>query len=234
MPPTIARLARKLTLVLLPLLGLPSAAHAGPIFAEFAFPLSYFDLRFGPDVGHAEIDSVGFGDGDDMLIGPGGEFTILSGAIHLYSGALLGVVPFGADAVYEHAPGGWLGMEFDLLLPDGSIHSGTFSAPLGAFTIYADGAGGSGDAAGALGPGVFDRGTAHLLGIKARTLATPWGAFLYLDSYDSYPDTDRTARAFGYLDVDARVPEPALLLLMATGAVAVVWRLRARARRRRI
>lgn len=228
MPPMTLRPALRIFLVLL--LACPSMAAARPVFAEFAFPLSYFDLEFGPDLGRAEIDSAGFGDGDDLLIGPRGEFSILGGAIHLFSGALLGVTPFGSGAVYEHAAGGSLTIEFDLQLPNGSMHRGMFAAPLGVFTIYAGGAGGTGDTSGALGAGAFDRETAHLLGIKARTLATPFGASLYLDSYDSYPDTSRTARAFGYLDVQASVPEPAILLLMAVGACAIVWRLRARKR----
>lgn len=213
--------------LLLGLALLPSTVQAGPVLVRFEFPLSYQSLEFGPDLGFARIQFGGFYTHDDFLSGPTGDFEIVDGSFTLETGPLVDVTPSrGDDTVYTHAAGGTISLEFDLLLPDASLHQGTFTAPLGVYVIHTSGIGGS--TSGDLGPGVFDRGTAQLLGISRHTLLSRGGASFYLDAYDSYPEPYRVAQAFGYMDVAATVPEPAMWWLIALGAMAVVVRFRRR------
>jgi hypothetical protein len=201
----------------------PRDVEARPILAhvEFAFPFTYPDLEFGQGLGFARIQTGGIeGNLDDQLRGPHGTFQIVGGDIHLVSGPLVDVTPTSDDAVYTHAAGGSLSITFDLELRDGSIHHGMFTAPLGEFVIHAGGT--SGD----LGPGLFDPVTAHILGIKPRTLSSPDGASLYLDMYDSYPQLHREAQAFGYMPIVAVVPEPGTCLLVVVGLGAALRRKR--------
>jgi hypothetical protein len=97
---------------------------------------------------------------------------------------------------------------------------------LGPYTIHAEGTFDNGETQGFLGPGLFDRRTARLLGIRRRTVAGD--ASLYLDTYDSYPDPSRTAQAFGYIVIAASVPEPSTLVLLGMAA-ALYGRRRIRA-----
>jgi hypothetical protein len=229
MPTLINALRARCPVLVLGLLVLllPGGAHAGPVVVEFGFPLSYQDLEFGPDLGLARIQSGGFYTNDDFLSGPSGAFEIVDGLFTLESGPLMDVTPDGGDAVYTHAAGGLLSVAFSLLLPGGSLHHGTFTAPLGTFVVRP---GSGGNTSGDLGPGVFDQVTAQLLGISPHTLQSPGGASLFLDIYDSYPDGYRVAKAFGYMEVAATVPEPALWWLITTGGVAASLRFRRRTR----
>ena len=196
-----------------------AAASAAPVLVEFAFPFSYMNLEYGPGLGFARVqDGSFFGDSSDTLDGPNGSFQLSGGDFDLTSGALTNVVPDGSDAAYIHDGGGSLSIAFDLHLADSSIHSGTFAAPLGAFTV--DGSSVFGD----LGPGLFDASTAALLGIHPQTLPGPF--LLYLDLYSSYPDEDRVSKMFGYMDIAAEVPEPASLGLIIAGVSAAWYRRR--------
>lgn len=224
---TLLRACRSLSLLLVLLAFRPAVVEAGTIFVEFALPFSYADLEFGPDLGFARIVDSPFLGFDDRLSSPDGEFDIVGGTLNLVTGPLIDVTPSGGDAVYTHAAGGSISIEFDLLLPDGSTHHGTFEALLGLYTILPDGVGGGGDTSGLLGAGLFDEGTATLLGINRHTLSGD--ASLFLDTSDVYPDTFRVAKAFGYLDVVA-IPEPSLLLLIALGGGAAALRSRRRTR----
>ncbi|HEY6510229.1 MAG TPA: hypothetical protein VIY56_19535, partial [Vicinamibacterales bacterium] len=161
--------ARRSALVLWGLLlFLPGRVEAAPVVVEFGFPLSYQDLEFGPDLGLARIQSGGFYAGGDFLAGPIGDFEIVDGFFTLATGPLTDVTPAGGDAVYTHAPGGSLSVVFSLLLANGTLHHGTFTAPLGIFVVKPSDIGG--DTSGDLGPGLFDPGTAQLLGINPHTL----------------------------------------------------------------
>jgi PEP-CTERM motif-containing protein len=202
----------------------PAPLEATPVLVTFGFPFSYGGLEFGSDLGFARIVDDAFVSPDDLLSGPNGDFSIVGGTFNLVSGALLDVVPSGGDAVYTYDAGGSVSIEFDLLLSDGSIHHGSFQAPLGFYTIFPDGPGGGGDTDGPLGAGLFDKGTAKLLGINPHTLSGD--ASLFLDTVDSSEQTQRVAQAFGYVNVVA-VPEPSLLWLIALGGAAL-----SRARRR--
>lgn len=203
----------------------PRGVEASPISTsvDFAFPLSYPDLEFGQGLGFARIQTGGFeGNPDDTLTGPKGTFQIVGGEFQLLSGPLIDITPVGDDAIYTHAAGGSMSIAFYLELQNGSIHHGTFVAPLGTFIIDAAGSSTIGD----LGPGQFDAATAHLLGIKPQTLYSAGAASLYLDVYDSYPQPHREAQAFGYMSIAAHVPEPATWLLVAVGFGAAFRRKR--------
>jgi len=226
-------LSGRLSIVLLLLYSVvffPRVSEAGPVGVEFYHPFSYGDLEFGPDVGFAQIADGGLLSGypEARLSGPNGSFEIVEGTINLVSGPLLDVTPSSFDAIYTHAAGGSVSFDFDLLLPNASLHHGTFTAPLGSFIIYADADGGGGHTDGDLGPGLFDDGTATLLGIKPRTLFSPGGAWLWLDSYDSYPSSHRVAQSFGSTEVIATTPEPATGLLLVVGGIAGALRFRRR------
>ena len=207
----------------------PRLSEAAPINlgVTFVWSSSYASLEFGPEIGLARTFNAGFLDAGDRLVGPQDSFEIAGGTIELISGPLIDVTPFLDDAVYTHAPGGTFALEFDLRLPNGSFHHGTFSAPLGQFVIYADAEGGGGRVAGSLGPGLFDLGTARLLHIDPRTLFSPYGGDFHLDSYDSYPAPYRVAKGFGQTELVAVAPEPSATWLIGLG-VGVLARRRAR------
>jgi hypothetical protein len=211
-----------------------AVVEAGPIsttWVEFSFPLSYFPLEFGPDLGFARIvaGSGSFQDPiDDAIWAEAGSFQIVGGTIQLMTGPLLDVTPTGSGFhASTHDAGGSFAIQFDLRLPDGSIHPGTFQAALGPYTIVAyDEHADAGGTEGYLGAGLFDAGTAQLLGINRHTVSG--NASLYLDTHDSYPEPYRVAAAFGYVGVVATVPEPSLLLLIGIGGGAVALRSRRR------
>ena len=214
--------AGRLILLLFALwLAVPGVTEAGPFspIVEFAFPLSYPDLEFGQGPGLARIQTGGFeGNLDDQLRGPTGTFQIVAGEIQLISGPLIDITPAFGDAVYTYAAGGSVSIDFDLKLPNASIHHGSFTAPLGEFVI------GPGSTTGDLGPGLFDPSTASLLGIKRHTLYSPGAASLYLDMYDAYPQAFREAQAFGYMPLAVEVSEPAVGLLLCVGGLAAIRR----------
>ena len=221
------RSALSVLLFVLLTLFVPSVAMASPLYVTFVWDMTYGNLEFGPALGFARIVDQGLGpDAGVRLDGPAGTFDVVGGTFNLWTGPLLDVTVKGSDAVYTHAAGGAVSVVFDLELPDGSVHHGTFRAPLGRYVVSPDFVGTGGDTDGGLGRGVFDVGTARLLGIGRHTLSG--SASFYLDTYDAYPDPSRVAKSFGYMDVAAAVPEPgaSLLFLMATGAVAVLRRRR--------
>jgi hypothetical protein len=206
------------SLLLFVLVLRPAPVEATPVLVTFGFPFSYGDLEFSSDLGSVATIVDNFVSADDLLSGPNGDFSIVGGTFNLVSGPLVDVVPSGGDAVYTHAAGGSISIGFDLLLPDGSTHHGTFEAPLGVYTILPYGVGGGGDTDGPLGAGLFDKGTAKLLGINPHTLSGD--ASLFLDTVDSSEQTQRVAQAFGYVNVVA-IPEPSLLWLIALGGAAL-------------
>jgi hypothetical protein len=197
---------------------------------EFEHSFSYGDLEFGPALGLARIVDGGLLDGyaEASLSGPNGSFDIVGGTINLVTGPLLDVAPSGGDAVYTHAAGGSISFNFEILLSDASIHQGAFAAPLDSFIIYADSFGGGGNTSGDVGPGLFDSATAKLLGIRPQTLFSPGAAWLWLDSYDSYPAPYRVAQSFGSTTIIATAPEPAMWWLLTIGASTVAFRFRRR------
>jgi hypothetical protein len=211
----------------------PLDAAAAPVTLEFYSAFSYMDLEFGPALGYARIAGGTYQDPlDDRLSGPNATYAIHGGTVDLTSGPLVNVsLRQDGDADYTHAAGGSVSIAFSLLLPGGGVHSGTYSAPLGVFTVQADGPGNAGSTVGQLGAGLFDSQTALLLGIQRQTLGG--SANLYLDTYDFYPDPYRVAKAFGSITVVADAPEPALLCLMAVGVGVVARRARRRTRRQR-
>lgn len=213
------------------IIAAPLHAAAAPVTLEFYSAFSYMDLEFGPALGYARIAGGTYHDAlDDRLYAPTTTYAIQGGTLGLESGLLTNVSlrPDG-DADYAHAAGGFVSIAFNLLLPNGALHSGTYSAPLGVFTVHADGPGNAGSTAGQLGAGLFDSRTAMLLGIQRQTLGG--NANLYLDTYDFYPDPYRVAKAFGSITVVADAPEPALICLMTLGAGVVMRRARRRPRR---
>ena len=205
----------------------PRVVAAAPLYVTVALPLNYGNLEFGPGLGFARILDQGLGQDDDALWGPNGEsFEIVGGVLNLWTGPLLDVTADGFDATYSHAGEGTLSIVFDLGLPNGSIHHGTFVAPLGPQVVFADSQGGGGDTLGTIGEGLFDADTARLLGINRHTLNGVLS--LFLDSYDSYPEPYRVAKSFGYIDIPV-VPEPTLLSLAAMAIGAAAFRCRRRA-----
>ena len=208
-----------LACMLVCLLARPAAAD--PVIVQFSWDQTYGDLEFGSAVTHARITSDPLGEGPTTLDGPTGDFPIVDGLFTLVTGPLLDITPTRDDAVYTYAGGGSVSVVFDLLLPDGNIHHGSFfSAALGQYVIYGDTPGGGDSTEGGFGAGSFDRGTATLLGIRRHTLGGD--ASQYLDSRDQYPDPYRLSRSFGYMPIQARsVPEPPvwMFLTMAAGAV---------------
>jgi hypothetical protein len=217
------------------LVVMPRVAATAPLYVTFDFPFNYSDLEFGPSLGLARmVDQPFLVEDGPQLRGPDGEYLdIVGGTLNFFTGPLLDVIPSASDANYIHAGGGGLSIAFDLLLPNGSIQSGTFDAPLAPFTIFADAEGGGGDTYGTIGAGFFDAETASLFGINRNTLEFPL-LTLYLDSYDSYPAPYRVAQAFGYIPIPVVVPEPTLLSLAAMGVGAVALRYRRRTRPKQV
>jgi hypothetical protein len=206
----------------------PLEAAAAPVTLEFYSAFSYMDLEFGPALGYARIAGGTYQEPfDDRLSGPNATYAIYGGTVDLASGPLVDVsLRQDGDADYTHAAGGFVSIAFNLLLPSGTLHSGTFFAPLGVFTVQADGPGNAGSTFGQLGAGLFDSRTAMLLGIQRQTLGG--NADLYLDTYDFFPDPYRVAKAFGSFTVIADAPEPMVICLMVVGAGVVARRVRRR------
>ena len=207
-------------------LSCPGVGDASPLtLVTFGFPFSYQHLQFGTGEGFASDDGGFWNPTEDYLLGPNGRFAIDGGDFYLLSGPLAGVVaaPEEDSAYYTYDAGGVLSLSFNLVLPDDSTHTGSFIAPLLGLMIRAlNEEGDGGDVRAALGAGLFDDGTAKLLGIKPAT--RPSDVYLYGDTLiASGPHLE--VAAFGYMDVQAEVPEPAPLLLMGIAlGVAVRWR----------
>jgi hypothetical protein len=119
----------------------------------------------------------------------------VGGLLNLVTGPLEAVTVYPGHTYYEQAAGGSIHISFDLLLPGGGIHNGTFSAPLVKFLMGADNVSWNGQGGGqvdtSIGPGQFDKATAQLLGIAPHTLATD--QFLHTDNYDAYQEPHRLA-----------------------------------------
>lgn len=206
------------SLALVCLLAVPVPAFAAPLTGVgFQFNNTYANLEFGPALGFARIEGLVFGEaGMDFLDGPPGRFLITRGVLRLSTGPLIDVTPANdGDAVYTYAGGGLVSVEFDVALPGGGTHAGTFEAPLGPYVIYPDSVHGGGDTSGMMGPGLFDRRTARLLGIN-RHSAGGFAEF-ELDTADDYPEPYRVARAYGGWEIVARVPEPSTFALGVLG-----------------
>lgn len=226
----VARATGRCVVLLGAVMLLPGSGDASPLtLVTFGFPFSYQHLQFGPGLGFASDDGAFSNPTDDFLFGPTGRFVIDGGGFQMRSGPLADVVapPGGGSTYYTHDAGGFVSLTFNLELPNDSTHTGSFFAPLLGLTIRAlNDEGDGGDVRAVLGAGLFDHRTAKLLGIKPETL--PSDVHLYGDTLDaSSPDLE--VAAFGYMDVQAEVPEPAPLLLMGTAlAVGVRWRTRRR------
>ena len=204
----------------------PSAVGASPVLVDFYFPFSYADLEFGPALGYARIVNDPFDHPlDDSLTGPNGKFSIASGVRNLVSGPLLSITDLGSSAHYLHDAGGTLSIDFDLELPGGGTHHGTFAATFGTFTIRVCHVPSfCGETTGELGSGLFDDYTAKLLGIHPQTLGGSFERKLFLDTNDFYPEPSRVAKAFGEIGITAVAPEPSLLLLTGSGFGAMILR----------
>ena len=217
--------ARLLPLVSL-LALLPTWAAASPVTVTFNLDLTYFSLRFGSGVNNAWVDS-GMTFGGPELDVSGADvtakwFDIVGGRLAFVSGSLLSVTPTADDAIYQYDGGGSLFASFDLLLPNGRVQTGTFTASLGPLTLTPS-------VNASLGAGLFDAATAKLLGITPYTT----GGTLprYVDLFDRYPEPYRMEKMFGEMDITAEAPEPPALLLLIAGGIGLTLAGRRRQRR---
>jgi hypothetical protein len=199
------------------------ALVASPVSAEtieihLNTDISYGRLEFGS--GPARIDGQAFlpEQGVELSVGER-RFDVMSGELSMVTGPLVDVTPNGIDAAYTHDAGGWISIAFDVVLPGGTLHHGTFDAPLGVFVIYGDPTGGM--AEGPLGQGSFDTATAQLFGIHR--LTTAGAIYWFLDSVGDYPSPNRISHSFGDVIVNAVVPEPTTFALFVVAAAAIGW-----------
>lgn len=228
------RIARISIVCLVGCLGVPGVGTAASV--QFDWQTIYGDLEFGPALGFARIVNQPLDETPlSTVYAPNNEiFTIVDGTFNLTTGPLLEVVEGASGVTYSHAGGGSVSVLFDLELPNGSIHHGTFVAPLGPFLIVdelSDFSEATGFTTGLLGQGLFDVGTATLFGISPLTSGGEFN--FYLDFLDElYPERFREGRSYGVLPIFVTpvVPEPALpsLAVMSLAALSVRAGLRKR------
>jgi hypothetical protein len=138
---------------------------------------------------------------------------------------------------YEYAPGNVL-IDAHWTMPDGSTHSGKFTAPVPdvSFVIeeqaFMFGPEICCDREFLFGPGLFDHEFASLLGVDPISLG---GSSLFVvDGINPVLDYRQGAYNFGSLQVTANtVPAPGLPAMLSVGVAGLLWRRRATTRAQR-
>ena len=213
----------RLALVVFLTVAIARAADALPVSydAELWAEQDYGNLLFSNSPGTKAFNEWELGGEHPLTMfrGDPNDYPIATGAILWESGlfkrSLLENNPPCCEyikSIYDR--GGALNVAFDLELPGGGIHSGTFSATLGQVVIHGSHDSGRLDKV-RMHDGRIDPISAGLLGMPSfRHLGGDLEIFLDFNEND-FGQVDRVARTFGYVNI--AVPEPSLLALLPLG-----------------